>query len=121
MDNKNAAREAYAEDFILKFPKQYRQLVGERGIKLSVGQKQRVAIARALVHRPSIIVADEPTGNLDPINTWDIIRLLTKINELGTTVLVATHNAALVDKLGKRKLTLEKGKLIADEKTDGKK
>src|SRR3989338_2600265 len=60
--------------------------------ELSGGMQQRVAIARAMVHRPSVIIADEPTGNLDPANTWDIIRLLLKINELGTTVILATHN-----------------------------
>ena len=74
---------------------------------LSGGEKQRVAIARALVQRPEIIVADEPTGNLDPINTWEIIKLLLKINELGTTVLLATHNKEIVDFLEKRVMKAE--------------
>ena len=75
--------------------------------EISGGEKQRVALARALVHRPDVIVADEPTGNLDPINTWDIIKLLLKINELGTTVVLATHNREIVNTLDKRVITLE--------------
>ncbi len=83
--------------------------------ELSGGEKQRVAIARALVHRPSVIVADEPTGNLDPINTWDIIRLLTKINELGTTVILATHDKEIINALEKRVVSLEGGVVARDE------
>ncbi len=83
--------------------------------QLSGGEKQRVAIARALIHRPSVIVADEPTGNLDPYHTRDIVRLLLKINELGTTVLLATHNKEIVNRLGRRVLTLVEGKLVRDE------
>ena len=83
--------------------------------ELSGGERQRVAIARALIHRPEVILADEPTGNLDPYHTLDIIRLLLKINELGTTVVLATHNKEIINSLGKRVITLEKGKLIRDE------
>ncbi|KKS44344.1 cell division ATP-binding protein FtsE [Candidatus Azambacteria bacterium RIFOXYD1_FULL_42_11] len=83
--------------------------------ELSGGEKQRVALARALVHRPSVIVADEPTGNLDPINTWDIIRLLIKINELGTTVVLATHDKEIINALERRVVSLEKGAVIRDE------
>lgn len=83
--------------------------------ELSGGEKQRVAIARALVHRPSVIVADEPTGNLDPINTWDIIRLLIKINELGTTVILATHDKEIINALERRVVSLEGGVVARDE------
>jgi cell division transport system ATP-binding protein len=83
--------------------------------QLSGGEKQRVAIARALIHRPEVILADEPTGNLDPYHTLDIIRLLLKINELGTTVILATHNKEIINSLGKRVVTLQDGKLIRDE------
>ncbi len=83
--------------------------------QLSGGEKQRVAIARALIHRPGVIVADEPTGNLDPYNTRDIIQLLLKINELGTTIILATHNKEVINRLGKRVLTLDQGRLIRDE------
>ena len=83
--------------------------------QLSGGEKQRVAIARALIHRPGVIVADEPTGNLDPYNTRDIIHLLSKINELGTTIILATHNKEVINRLGKRVLTLDQGRLIRDE------
>jgi len=83
--------------------------------ELSGGEKQREAIARALISRPEVILADEPTGNLDPYHTLDIIRLLLKINELGTTVVLATHNKEIINSLGKRVITLEKGKLIRDE------
>lgn len=83
--------------------------------ELSGGEKQRVAIARALIHRPKVIIADEPTGNLDPYHTWDIIRLLLKIHELGTTVILATHNKEIINFLQKRVITLEKGRIVRDE------
>lgn len=83
--------------------------------ELSGGEAQRVAIARALVHRPQLILADEPTGNLDPFHTQDIIKLLAKINEMGTTVILATHNKEIINSLGKRVITLEEGKIIRDE------
>ncbi len=84
--------------------------------ELSGGEKQRVVIARALVHQPKILIADEPTGNLDPKNAWEIIDLLLKINSFGTTVLLTTHNKDIVDNLKKRVITLSKGKIIKDEK-----
>jgi len=83
--------------------------------ELSGGERQRVAIARALIHRPKVILADEPTGNLDPYNTLEIIRLLLKINEIGTTVVLATHNKDTVNYLDKRVVTLENGRIIRDE------
>jgi len=83
--------------------------------QLSGGEKQRVAIARALIHRPEIILADEPTGNLDLLNTWDVIRLLLKINELGTTIILATHDREIINNLNKRVITLDKGRMIRDE------
>ena len=83
--------------------------------QLSGGEKQRVSIARALIHRPEVILADEPTGNLDLLNTWDIVRLLLKINELGTTIILATHDREIINNLSKRVLTLNKGRLIRDE------
>jgi len=84
--------------------------------ELSGGELQRVAIARAIVNRPDVIIADEPTGNLDPINTWEIVNLLEKINELGTTVVLATHDKEVINSLKKRVITLEKGKMVRDEK-----
>ncbi|MBI3630804.1 MAG: cell division ATP-binding protein FtsE [Candidatus Sungbacteria bacterium] len=83
--------------------------------QLSGGERQRVAIARALVNRPDVILADEPTGNLDPVNTWDIIRLLQKINDLGTTVVLATHDKEVINAIDKRVVTLEKGVVVRDE------
>jgi len=83
--------------------------------QLSGGEKQRVAIARALIHRPDVIIADEPTGNLDPYHTRDVIGLLVKINELGTTIILATHNREVINRLGKRVITLDAGNLIRDE------
>ncbi|MBS3902965.1 MAG: cell division ATP-binding protein FtsE [Anaplasmataceae bacterium] len=83
--------------------------------ELSGGEKQRVAIARAMVHRPEVIIADEPTGNLDPFHTWEIISLLQKINQLGTTVILATHDKDVVNSLGKRVITLDHGRVIRDE------
>jgi cell division transport system ATP-binding protein len=85
-------------------------------VQLSGGELQRAAIARALVLAPDILLADEPTGNLDPKTSNDIIKLLMEINEKGTTVVMATHNAEIVNAAGKRVVTLEKGKVIKDEK-----
>jgi cell division transport system ATP-binding protein len=82
--------------------------------EISGGEQQRVAIARALVHRPPLIIADEPTGNLDPISSWGIIQLLLKINKLGTTILLATHNKDIVNRVKKRVITLDQGKIIRD-------
>jgi len=83
--------------------------------ELSGGEKQRVAIARAMVNRPDVIVADEPTGNLDPFNTSSVMNILTKINELGTTLILATHNKDIVDRLGRRVILVENGKVVRDE------
>ncbi len=82
--------------------------------QLSGGEQQRVASARSLVHRPKIIVADEPTGNLDTINTHEIINLLKKINEFGTTVVLVTHNREVVNALKKRVITLDHGQVVSD-------
>jgi cell division transport system ATP-binding protein len=84
--------------------------------ELSGGEKQRVAIARAIVNQPDVIIADEPTGNLDPLNTYDIVQILKKINDLGTTVILTTHNKGVIDSLGKRVLTMENGRIVRDDK-----
>jgi cell division transport system ATP-binding protein len=84
--------------------------------QLSGGERQRVAIARAIVNQPDIVIADEPTGNLDPVNTFEIIRILQKINELGTTILLTTHNKGVVDTVKGRVITMEKGKVVRDDK-----
>jgi cell division transport system ATP-binding protein len=83
--------------------------------QLSGGEQQRTAIARALVHDPTLIIADEPTGNLDPLISWEILQLLLRINELGVTVLMATHNAEVVTALRRRVVALEEGRVIRDE------
>lgn len=83
--------------------------------ELSGGEQQRVAIARALVHDPKILIADEPTGNLDPVNTWEIIELLYKINKSGTMVILATHDREIVDALKKRVITMRAGSVVADQ------
>jgi cell division transport system ATP-binding protein len=82
---------------------------------LSGGEQQRTAIARALVHEPRLIIADEPTGNLDPLISWEIIQLLLRINELGVTILIATHNASVVTALRRRVVALEEGRVVRDE------
>lgn len=87
--------------------------------QLSGGEQQRVALARALVNRPSILLADEPTGNLDPKNSKEIMRLLETINERGTTVLVVTHNQEIVDEMKKRVVAMHKGVIISDERKAG--
>ena len=81
---------------------------------LSGGERQRVAIARAIVRQPRILIADEPTGNLDPKHAWDVIKVLEKINRYGTTVLLTTHNKDIVDKLKRRVITLDHGKVASD-------
>ncbi len=83
--------------------------------ELSGGEKQRVAIARAIVNQPDIIVADEPTGNLDPIATYEVVQILRKINDLGTTVIMTTHNKGVIDELGRRVLTMDEGRIIRDD------
>jgi cell division transport system ATP-binding protein len=85
--------------------------------EVSGGEQQRAVIARALVHRPKILLADEPTGNLDSINAQDIISLLKKINDLGTTVVLVTHNREIVNNLRRRVITLEDGRIISDQET----
>ena len=88
--------------------------------QMSGGEKQRLAIARALIHRPMIILADEPTGNLDIVNSHDVIRLLMKINELGTTIILASHDDKIVNTVGKRVITMEKGQIVRDQTENGK-
>ena len=88
--------------------------------QLSGGEKQRVAIARALVHRPEILLADEPTGNLDLLNTYDVIKLLSKINEFGTTVILASHDREVVNTVGKRVISMEKGKIVKEQESGGR-
>ena len=84
--------------------------------QMSGGEKQRLAIARAIVNQPDVLVADEPTGNLDPLNTFEVIQILKKINDLGTTVVLTTHNKGVIDSLGKRVITMENGKIVRDDK-----
>lgn len=84
--------------------------------ELSGGEKQRVAIARAIISQPDVIIADEPTGNLDPVNTYDIIQILKKINDMGTTVILTTHNKGIIDSLKRRVITMADGKIVRDDK-----
>lgn len=129
LENKNAYEnvafamevcEAHEEDIAKDVP-QILSIVGldekshQFPSQLSGGEKQRLAIARAMIHRPKILLADEPTGNLDVVNGYDVIQLLLKINELGTTVLLATHDPNIVNKIKRRVITLEKGKIIKDQ------
>lgn len=83
--------------------------------QLSGGEKQRLSIARAIINQPELIIADEPTGNLDPINTYEVVQILKKINDLGTTIILTTHNRGVIDFIGKRVVTFEKGRVIRDD------
>lgn len=85
--------------------------------ELSGGEKQRVAIARAIVNQPDIVVADEPTGNLDPIATYEVVQILRKINDLGTTVIMTTHNKGVIDELGRRVITMDDGRIVRDDES----
>ncbi len=87
--------------------------------ELSGGEKQRVAIARAIVNQPDIIIADEPTGNLDPIATYEVVQILRKINDLGTTVIMTTHNKGVIDEIERRVVTMDGGRIVRDD-TNGK-
>ena len=85
--------------------------------ELSGGEQQRIAIARAIVNQPDVLIADEPTGNLDPVNAHDVVEILKKINDLGTTVFLATHNKAVVDSVGRRVVTMDQGRVVRDDKS----
>ena len=85
--------------------------------ELSGGEQQRVAIARAIVNQPDIIIADEPTGNLDPINTYEVVQILKKINDLGATIILTTHNKGVIDSLNKRVITMDEGKIVRDDES----
>jgi len=119
---------AYAMEVIGEKPRHIKkrvaevlELVGLKGKEkhfphqLSGGERQRVAIARAVVRQPKILIADEPTGNLDPKHSWDIVRLLEKINKYGTTVILTTHNVEIVNKLKRRVITIDHGKITSDQ------
>lgn len=84
--------------------------------EMSGGERQRLAIARAIINQPEVILADEPTGNLDPQSTYEIVEILKKINDLGTTVILTTHNKGIIDALGKRVITIDKGRVAKDDK-----
>lgn len=84
--------------------------------QMSGGEQQRLAIARAIINQPELIIADEPTGNLDPVNTHEIVQILKKINDLGTTVILTTHNRGVIESVGRRVITMENGKIIRDSK-----
>ena len=114
-----AAKKARCHDFITALPDGYETVIGEGGSTLSGGEKQRASMARALVNNPPLLIADEPTGNLDPNTSEEIVALLEKINRRGTTVIMATHAKDLVDRMQKRVLTLENGRIIRDEKQGG--
>ena len=108
LDAATVLKQVGLEDRMANFPAQ-----------LSGGEQQRVAIARAIVNEPAILLADEPTGNLDPTNSWEIMKLLEEANDRGTTVLVVTHNQEIVNEMKKRVVTMKKGVIVSDEKKGG--
>ena len=114
-----AAKKAHCHEFIEKLPQGYQTVISEGGASLSGGERQRVAIARAIVRQPKILIADEPTGNLDPKHAWDVIRVLEKINRYGTTVILTTHNQDIVNKLKRRVITIDGGQIVSDRASAG--
>ena len=96
-----------------------KDLINQKPYRLSGGERQRVAIARAIVNEPAILLADEPTGNLDPTNSWEIMSLLKEANERGTTVLVVTHNQEIVNEMNERVITMKQGVIVSDEQKGG--
>lgn len=124
LENVSLVREILGEDApkALRKGKKSLEVVGLSGkedffpIQLSAGELQRVCVARAIVGEPKVLLADEPTGNLDPATGWELIKLLDKINKMGTTVLMATHNVDIVNSFKKRVIGLEKGKIVKDQK-----
>ena len=90
--------------------------VGHFPHQMSGGEQQRLAIARAIINQPELVIADEPTGNLDPVNTHEIVQILKKINDLGTTVILTTHNRGVIESVDKRVITMENGKIVRDTK-----
>lgn len=123
---------AFAMEVLEKTPEEIKRevpdvldMVGLRGKEksfpnqLSGGEQQRVAIARALINRPAVLIADEPTGNLDPLNAWEIMNVLEKINLNGTTIVMATHNKEIVNRMKKRVIEIERGQVVRDEVKGG--
>ena len=106
-----AAKKAYAHDFIMRLPEGYETVIGEMGVRLSGGERQRLAIARALVMNPAIILADEPTGNLDSKTSEEILALFTKLNSEGHTILIVTHEPDVASHC-KRNIYLKDGRII---------
>ena len=109
-----AAKKARCHEFITKLPQGYDTVLGEGGGTLSGGERQRVGLARALVNNPSMIIADEPTGNIDPALSFEIVDLLSEINRRGTTVLMVTHEHSLVKHFHKRIIQIHSGEIVAD-------
>ena len=124
-DNIEISLDKMSKDEKSKLSSKYIKKFGLEGLEnrypwqLSGGQQQRVALARALVNNPSMLIADEPTGNLDPDTAWDIMTLLNDINMRGTTVVVATHAKDIVDKMKKRVIHIKKGEIVRDDKKGG--
>jgi cell division transport system ATP-binding protein len=123
---------AFAMEVLEKTPEEIKRevpdvldMVGLRGKEnsfpnqLSGGEQQRVAIARALINRPAVLIADEPTGNLDPLNAWEIMNVLERINLNGTTIVMATHNKEIVNRMKKRVIEIDRGQVVRDEVKGG--
>jgi cell division transport system ATP-binding protein len=124
-ENVAYALEVFGDDEDEEIKKKTKSILDIVGLKdkadmypneISGGEQQKTSLARALIHQPLVIVADEPTGNIDPVSAWEIMQLFLKINEMGTTIVLATHNKDIVDKLKKRVLVLENGKIVNDQK-----
>ena len=109
-----ALKKANLYDFVQSLPEKLQTNVGEGGSLLSGGQKQRLAIARAIVNGPKLLICDEPTGNLDPSTSMEIMKVLEEINKLGTTIIMVTHSIDIVKEMNKRVIVLDSGRLLKD-------